>query len=148
MIVFLDSSILIEYIKGTQTELLDAIFDSSFIPQINHIVYSEFMFHFLSVMSGKSPLTLKGSLKIKQLLELHEPIEFVKNLQILNMNEDILVQSYDVMKNYNLLPNDALILSTCKWYNIRYLATYDSDFKSVYSNEHIEIIASPNHLIF
>ena len=43
MIIFLDSSILIEYIKGNQTKLLDAILESVFIPQINHIVYSELM---------------------------------------------------------------------------------------------------------
>jgi len=108
---------LIEYIKGNQTKLLDAILESVFIPQINHIVYSEFMFHFLSVMSGKSPLTLKKASQISELLQEHEPLEFIKNFQILDMNEDILLNSYDFMNNYHLLPTDALIFSSCKYYD-------------------------------
>lgn len=36
---FIDSSILIEYIKGTQTELLELIFASKTDNYINHIVY-------------------------------------------------------------------------------------------------------------
>jgi predicted nucleic acid-binding protein len=35
------------------------------------------------------------------------------------------------MKNYNLLPNDALIATTCKYYGIRKIATFDEDFKRV-----------------
>lgn len=33
------------------------------------------------------------------------------------------------MSDYNLLSSDALILSTCKQNAIKYLASYDSDFK-------------------
>ncbi|MGB7532729.1 MAG: PIN domain-containing protein [Halobacteriota archaeon] len=36
-----------------------------------------------------------------------------------------------LMKNYKLLPNDALIAATCKHHGIRKIATFDSDFKEV-----------------
>ncbi len=57
--ILIDSSVLIEYIKGNKTELLEAIFENNLQPCINHIIYSEFIYYYLSVMSGKSPLTLK-----------------------------------------------------------------------------------------
>ncbi len=41
------------------------------------------------------------------------------------------------MEKYHLLPNDALIVATCKYYGIRKIATFDEDFKRV---EFLEII--------
>ncbi|MBU7010258.1 MAG: PIN domain-containing protein [Theionarchaea archaeon] len=32
---------------------------------------------------------------------------------------------------FSLLPNDALIAATCKFYGIRRIATYDKDFEKV-----------------
>ena len=37
----------------------------------------------------------------------------------------------DVAEKYKLLPNDALIAATCKHYDIKNIATFDSDFDSV-----------------
>ena len=34
-------------------------------------------------------------------------------------------------KRYSLLPNDALIAATCRFYGIRRIATFDDDFKRV-----------------
>lgn len=33
------------------------------------------------------------------------------------------------MENFNLLPNDALILASCKHHNIKILASFDPDFE-------------------
>lgn len=140
---FLDSSILIGYIKGTQTELLDKLFADKTENYINHIVYSEFMFHFLSVMSGRSPLTLKGASKIREIMEIHKPIEFLNNFNLLEMDEEIINKSDHFMKTYNLLPNDALILATCYSHNISYLVSYDSDFVEVCDKEGLVLIDSP-----
>ena len=35
------------------------------------------------------------------------------------------------LEQYNLLPNDALIAATCKYYGIKKIATFDEDFKRV-----------------
>ena len=42
-----------------------------------------------------------------------------------------------LMREYNLLPNDALIAATCKHHGIRKIATFDPDFKRV---DFLEII--------
>ncbi len=45
-----------------------------------------------------------------------------------------------MMKKYNLLPNDAIILASCRENKIKVLASYDSDFKTVCKNENIVLI--------
>jgi predicted nucleic acid-binding protein len=37
----------------------------------------------------------------------------------------------EIMKEYGLLPNDALIAATCRHYKINTLATFDEDFRRV-----------------
>lgn len=44
------------------------------------------------------------------------------------------------MRMYNLLPNDALILATCKLQNISLFASLDSDFTIPCSSENIKLI--------
>ena len=45
----------------------------------------------------------------------------------------------EIMENYRLLPNDALIAATCKHYGIRKIATFDEDFKRVDFLEVVEV---------
>ena len=49
-------------------------------------------------------------------------------IELLEVNEDILRDSVKVSFTYRLLPNDALIAATCKYYGIRKIATFDEDF--------------------
>ena len=58
-------------------------------------------------------------------------------LVVLELNEEIFDVSKDVIKEYHLLPNDALIAATCKHQGITKIATFDSDFKRV---DFLEII--------
>ena len=44
------------------------------------------------------------------------------------------------MANYNLLPNDAIILATCKLHGITQLASHDSDFIIPCQAEGIELL--------
>ncbi len=37
----------------------------------------------------------------------------------------------EIIQKYGLLPNDALIVATCKYYGIKKIATFDEDFKRV-----------------
>ncbi|HRG36773.1 MAG TPA: PIN domain-containing protein [Chitinophagales bacterium] len=46
------------------------------------------------------------------------------------------------MSKYNLLPNDALILATCKLNQINMIASFDSDFKTACEKEKIQYIDS------
>lgn len=49
-------------------------------------------------------------------------------IQFLNHTAEISNFTIDFVKQFNLLPNDALILATCKFYDLKYLASFDSDF--------------------
>ena len=44
---------------------------------------------------------------------------------------------FEIVKNYGLLLNDALIVATYKHYGIRKIATFDEDFRRV---EFLEIV--------
>ena len=46
---------------------------------------------------------------------------------------------WELMKNYSLLPNDALIAATCKHYGIKKIATFDGDFKRVNFLDVVEV---------
>jgi predicted nucleic acid-binding protein len=46
---------------------------------------------------------------------------------------------FEIVKKYGLLPNDALIVATCRYYGIRKIATLDEDFKRVDFLEVVDI---------
>ena len=46
---------------------------------------------------------------------------------------------FEIVKSYGLLPNDALIVATCKHYGIKKIATFDEDFKRVNFIEVLEV---------
>ena len=50
---------------------------------------------------------------------------------VLELNKDIFETSKEMVKKYQLLPNDALIAASCELYGISKIATFDSDFKRV-----------------
>jgi predicted nucleic acid-binding protein len=60
-------------------------------------------------------------------------------LIVLELSEDIFEIAKEVVNKNRLLPNDALIVATCKRYNIKKIATFDSDFERV---DFLEIITS------
>lgn len=145
---FLDSSILIEYVKGNKTELLEQLFSRNINLYINDIVYSEFIFHFLALVSEKSPLTLKMNAGINKILSDYSPIELIENIGVLPIDKSIMTNSYELMKKYNLLPNDSLILATCIGYKIENLVSYDSDFEVVSKSENIKLIQNSSEINF
>jgi len=52
-------------------------------------------------------------------------------LSPLELNVEIFKSSIALAKKYSLLPNDALIAATCKFYDIKKIASFDKDFKQV-----------------
>lgn len=68
------------------------------------------------------------SRQIEATLELHDTVGFLSNFGYLNISKVAMIQCISFMKTYTHLPNDALILATCKLENILVLASYDSDF--------------------
>ncbi|MDK2877238.1 MAG: uncharacterized protein PWQ22_1648 [Archaeoglobaceae archaeon] len=115
--IFLDSSILVESLKGKDlaVSIIEVLMKKGALLVINPIVFSEVAYIFMKY-AGKS--------RLKDLFSL------LNSLAIFDVNAESVLIAEDLMLNYNLLPNDALILAACKYYGIKYLASLDSDFKT------------------
>src|SRR3982750_1582741 len=139
--VLVDSSLLIEAEKGNFTDFLhDLYFDSSVQLCINDIIVSEFLFHFIGLQTGKAPLTIKEKKQISKVIEVYNEDELLKNFEFLPSSNEIISIVPELMGKYNLLPNDAIILATCKINGIQFLASYDADFSVTCNEEEITLL--------
>jgi predicted nucleic acid-binding protein len=72
---------------------------------------------------------------------------FLLNFTIIPVTEKILKIAKMVIKEYGLLPNDAIILATCKDYGVKYLISIDrEDFTIPCEKEGIVLIDSVEKL--
>ena len=139
--VFIDTSVLIENVKGNKKEfLLRLIQNRALTCFINETVVSEFMFHFLKLNGDASPKSSQSSGKIPSIIKSSDDYHLIRLFHFLPSDGNIftLVPSY--MSTYNLLPNDAIILATCKIHGITQLASHDSDFIIPCQKEGIELL--------
>lgn len=145
--IFLDSSILVEYRKGTQTDLLEAIVaNTDFEPIINQVVVSEYLYYHIAIFSGKSPMSIKSAGEIGIYLSMGDPDAFLAQFGWLQDFPMLFKKASLFMQNYNLLPNDALILAICQFHDIRYLASFDSDYVHACQAEGIFLISNKAQL--
>ncbi len=126
--IFVDSSIFVEAIKGNKIDfynnLISTVGNEYFI---NEVVLSEYLFYALAVYGGSSPRTLKGRGAIPVLINTDFRKPVLKYFSLLNSDVSFFTTVPDLMIKYNLLPNDAIILATCKIHSINQLASHDSD---------------------
>jgi uncharacterized protein len=141
--IFLDSSVLVEYRKGTQIDLLEAIIlDKDFEAVINQVVVSEYLYYHIAIFSGKSPMTIKSATDIAKYLSMGDPETFLSQFGWLSDFPFVLKKALTLMQTHNLLPNDAIILATCLFHGITCIASYDSDYKDACLAEGIELVDS------
>lgn len=139
--VFIDSSILIEFNKGNKVKLFATqMANDIFKCYINETVVSEFLFHFLAHNGDKSPQTIHSSNKIKQVFETSRQYKLLSTCYFLPTDRQLVTVVPAMMSKYNLLPNDAIILATCKIHGITKLASHDSDFVTPCKEEGIELL--------
>ncbi|HDN81989.1 MAG TPA: PIN domain-containing protein, partial [Methanomicrobia archaeon] len=55
----------------------------------------------------------------------------LSGLKILSVDSKIALDSIDIAEKYNLLTADAIHVTTCRFYNIKNIATKDKDFGRV-----------------
>ncbi|RCR69041.1 type II toxin-antitoxin system VapC family toxin [Larkinella punicea] len=140
MKIFVDSSILIEYIKDQKTVLLEEMFIQSLPLYYNSIVLTEYIYYFLGHHGTKSPRTLKENKRIPEIVIQNEPLGLLSLFEQVNNPEPSSSTVIRLMKTYNLLPNDAIILAHCLTAGIHYLASYDSDFQIPCASEGVTLI--------
>ncbi len=142
MRILIDSSILIEYEKQTQTELLDYLLASNHMLYFNAIIASEYLYILLGILAQKSPMSVAESGRVAETLDRYEGPLFLDALQYLDTPAEAVSVAFNLMKKHNLLPNDALILASCKLQNIAVLASHDSDFAQACRGENVALIGS------
>lgn len=140
--IFLDTSILIEALKGNKVNLYHSLVsDSGNILCINSTVISEYLYYLIGFSGGTSPRSLQQSHKLKGILESEsKQAEILTDFQYMEPNENVLTLVPLFIATYNLLPNDAIILVTCKIHNITKLASHDTDFITPCRQEGIELL--------
>ncbi len=141
MKIFIDSGLLIEYEKQSQTELLEALMEGNHQIFINPIVISEYLYQLLGVIGGRSPMSICESGKISETLSMHDTKTFLSGFQILPIPNAAIPLAIDFMQKHNLLPNDSIILASCKLQEVTVLASYDSDFHKACLAEGIQLIS-------
>jgi predicted nucleic acid-binding protein len=137
MRVFVDSSIILAFLAGQDDrarELIRRIENREVVGYINPLVVDE-------VMHGYLRLTTRlSSRRIRQLLARKDEklIDMIENdvLPVLKLFISLPlaaepVEIFRFMKEYGLMPADALIAVTCKHYSIDTIATLDEDFKRI-----------------
>ena len=112
----------------------------------NTIVFSEMVY--LKTITGERVYTLKHNPEIitgkkDELGDLFLMFEMFEHLEINKKVRDI---AFRYIITYGLLPDDAVILATCKFYGIKYLISFDSDFSGACEKEGVTLIDSKEKL--
>ena len=146
--ILLDSSILVEKAKRTRQGLFDALLQRDNLEKcICSTVLSEFAFHLLAIEGGKAPQTLKQNATIPTLLSANSPEPLLNVFTFLPDSSQTISLYLSLMIRYNLLPNDALILSACLLHEVPMLANYDKpDFELACLKEGIKLIGDVTDL--
>lgn len=136
---FVDSNVILNHLGG-KLDLSEL--RSKYRLHSNAIVFSEVFMVYLKAITGKKSYELKNSpeLIVERGDELEELFMLFEIFEELEINREIRNLAYEFVKKYGLLPNDALILATCKFYGIKYLISFDSDFEKACKEESIELV--------
>ncbi len=146
--IFLDSSVLVEWAKKTQIELFDYLStDTQYTLCISQVVLSEFTYYWLAIEGKKSPVTLKRDGAVSQIVGSYSPADVLSRLTFLEPGNALIPLYLQFMVEYNLLPNDALILATCKLSGIDQIASYDADFAPACFAEGIRLVQRISDLV-
>ncbi len=131
--VFIDSNIIIFHLAGDENvkRIMKLCEEGEISGYINDVVLSEVIYSFLRVKTGLKASKIKRNPHILEKIDLSYIRDLFEIFSFLEINREISTMIFDIIKEYKLLPNDALIAATCKYYGIKKIATFDEDFKRV-----------------
>jgi len=139
--IFVDSSLIVEYLKGFHKEFVDVLLvQKGYRLFISQTVVSEYLFYHLAEHGQKSPRTLKENKTIPAIFTDDPPLPFLQLFTWLPDHAGMLPLAVDYMTRYNLLPNDALILSACKHHGLPAIASFDPDFEAPCQGEGVGLL--------
>lgn len=127
--VFIDSTVFLKTLEG-DTRARNFLGDSERI-FTNSMVFSEVIYVYLKLKTGLRSYELKKRQDVVKSTDLSKVVRLLQLCDNLPLNDEICKISIKIMNTYGLLPNDALIAATCKFYGMEEIATSDEDFKRV-----------------
>ena len=144
---FIDSNVIINHFYGDRTakELIETAEKAGEI-FINGIVLTEVSIRYLKDVTGERSYTLKHKPELVKAVDKTSLYAVIDKFLFLPDNVLIGEDAISLMDTYGLLPNDAIILATCKFYGIKYLISFDEDFKDACNNEGVILIDSVEKL--
>ena len=123
MEVFFDSNVFLHHLADSRVEattLIKRVELGGITGYINDIVISEVTYGYIRAITGLSPFNLKNKKKIEKIeIDLSPLKELFDLFEVLPSRFGNV--ALDIMEKYNLLPNDALIAATCRYYGIKKL---------------------------
>ena len=136
MKVLYDSNVLVKYLAGDERArtLVERVVSGEWEGYITETIVSEVIYIYLKLALDVTryklrELITKQDEKIKSLLEEDvKPLLSFFNVLAAEINIEELL---NLIENYGLLPNDALITVTALKHGINTIATFDEDFKRV-----------------
>ena len=140
--IMVDSSVFIEALKGRKTDFYKSLISTNTNQfYINEIILSEYLYYLLAINGGSSPKSLQESKLIKSVFSTSSnELVILKDFILLSSSQEFSEIVPSFMSTYNLLPNDAIILATCKLHGITQLASHDTDFVIPCKQEGIELL--------
>jgi len=139
--IFVDSSVLIEPLQNRKVEFYKSlVLNHTFACCMNAIVVSEYLYKYIGLQNLGSPRTVQENNKISEALQPCLITRTLEEFQLLEINNAVIKNVPGLMSKYNPLPNDAIILATCKIHNITQLASHDKDFAEPCKAEGIELL--------
>ena len=136
MKVFFDSNVFLKYLAGVEEakKLLDKVEYSEWRGYVNDVVISEVVYGYLRLALNISRYRLREYI-VKYIDRVGELLEQDVYPLFVNFEHLPTIIGIDALLKYiikyKLLPNDALIVATCKTYDIKDIATFDEDFTRV-----------------
>lgn len=145
MEIFIDANIFIRFFLGKmRLDLFEDMVEGKIQAHTSILVLEETNFKLLYLKTyeelGKvNQGMIKKNLRDnpKTYTDIFEYLNFLLELaeggvlRIISPNNNIMKHALELQKKYSLLPNDALISATCKFYGIKKIATFDKDFSKV-----------------
>ncbi len=139
--VFVDSSVLIEPLQNRKVDFyVKLVSNRDYLLCINSIVVSEYLYKYIGLQNLGSPRNIQEKNKMADALQPYFITNTLEEFMFVEANNVIASLAPSFMAKYNLLPNDAIILATCKVYNIARLASHDQDFIQPCIEEQIELL--------
>ena len=150
MSLFLDSNVFVEYLKGnpSASKLLSTLMDGNSRLFTNEAVYNEVLFAYLrSNIEGYWALK-KSQNDVKKVSRtfISQVLPLLSSTSFLDTTYEITLMSIEFTAEYGLLPSDALILATAKYYGLDGIVTLDSDILSIAPREGLLAISKVEDL--